>query len=65
MKYILEFILENTSRQGKVHENNLNLVFLLLEILHKNLETNAVELILIIKVNTAKIIDSFEGFRLH
>ena len=65
MKYILEFILQNTSRQGKVHENNLNLVFLLLEILHKKLETNAVELILIIKVNTAKIIDSFEGFRLH
>ena len=65
MKYILEFILQNTSRQGKVHENNLNLVFLLLEILHKKLETNAVELILIIKVNTAKIIDSFEVFRLH
>ena len=65
MKYILELILQNTSRQGKVHENNLNLVFLLLEILHKNLETNAVELILTIKVNTAKIIDSFEGFRLH
>ena len=65
MKYILELILQNTSRQGKVHENNLNLVFLLLEILHKNLETNAVELILIIRVNTAKIIDSFEGFRLH
>ena len=65
MKYILDLILQNTSRQGKVHENNLNLVFVLLEILHKNLETNAVELILIIKVNTAKIIDSFEGFRLH
>ena len=59
------FFYKTPPGRAKQLENNLKLVFPLLEILHKSLVTNVLELILINEVNTTKIIDNFEGFRSH